>query len=64
MVRQRNNTNDFLTREILSSLDQDIARGNAIPMDARYLEELKELVKDVTVNLEQRLPDDEPLDGK
>lgn len=61
MARQRNHENDVLTKEILSLLDQDIARGKAVPLEARYLEELMELVKDVTVDLDQSLPDDELL---
>lgn len=59
MATQRKDDKDFSVNEFLKFLDQDIAQGKLIPLDARYLEELKGLVKDVTVDLDQMLPDDE-----
>lgn len=59
MARQKNNENDFSTNEILSLLEQDIAQGRAMPLNTRFLEELKSLVGNVVVDLDQRLHDDE-----
>lgn len=59
MAKQRKDENDFSVNEFLKLLDQDIAKDQIIPLDVSYLEELKDLVKDVTVDLDQILPDDE-----
>ena len=59
MAKKRKDENDFSVNEILSLLDQDIAQGRVMAFDSRYLDELKSLVKDVTVDLDQILPSDE-----
>lgn len=50
---------DTFTKEVLNLLDQDIALGKVIPLEARYLEELMRLVDGVTVDLDRILPSED-----
>jgi hypothetical protein len=50
---------DTFTEEVLNLLDQDIAQGKLIPIDARYPEELMRLVDGVAVDLDQILPNED-----
>ena len=59
MAKQRNTENDVSTRELLQLFDQDIAQGKVVALDAEYLENLKSLVGDVSINIDDRLPTEE-----
>ena len=59
MTKHINKEGDFSTDAILNLLDRDITQGRVIPADAEYFERLWHLIEGVTVDLEQRLPDED-----
>lgn len=59
MAKHITKESDLSRDAILSLLDRDITQGRVIPADAEYLHKLWHLVEGVTVDLEQRLPDED-----
>jgi hypothetical protein len=59
MAKQKNKERDSSVDEILSLIDRDIAQGRVMPADAEYFHRLRHLVEGVTVDLDQRLPDED-----
>lgn len=59
MANESISPNDIWTILVLDLLDQDIAQGNVVPVDAEYLEKLTSLAGDVSINMDERLPPEE-----